>query len=172
MGVQRCWTILGATGLVLASLITTDMAQGAAPSPAWVEHSDSDGVRMRIQKSTDIVKPKGFVGINRGPFIFPKPYNTQGVRITDASDCTGAGIPADCISYVGYSYWRNSNNHPADTAHPNRMLIFLGVNGKATLFEFDKSSRQVTKQGMILNNSSDIGKETFQDGNVWYFSAI
>ncbi|PYT13029.1 MAG: hypothetical protein DMF51_11750, partial [Acidobacteria bacterium] len=43
----------------------------------------------------------------RGPFTFPAPYNTSAVRITNATDCGGT----DCVDAVGYSYWRNINNH-------------------------------------------------------------
>ena len=43
----------------------------------------------------------------KGKFTFPAPYNTQAVRLTNAADCGGA----DCVSAIGYSYWRNINNH-------------------------------------------------------------
>src|SRR5882724_10656285 len=43
----------------------------------------------------------------RGPFTFPSPYGTRGIRITNAGDCGGN----DCVDYVGYSYWRNMNDH-------------------------------------------------------------
>jgi len=43
----------------------------------------------------------------KGPFKFPAPYGTTGVRLTNGTDCGGT----DCLSYVGYSYWRNINNH-------------------------------------------------------------
>src|SRR5688500_14681412 len=43
---------------------------------------------------------------DRGPFTMPAPYNTTGVRLTNADD-RGDG---DCVNYIGYSYWRNTNN--------------------------------------------------------------
>ena len=43
----------------------------------------------------------------RGRFTFPAPYNTTGIRLTNSSDCGGT----DCVNPVGYSYWRNMNNH-------------------------------------------------------------
>ena len=53
----------------------------------------------------------------RGRFTFPAPYNTAAIRLTNSSDCDGT----DCVNPVGYSYWRNINNHvDSDT-----MLIFL-----------------------------------------------
>src|SRR5262245_24270459 len=67
----------------------------------------------------------------RGKFTFPSPYGTKGVRLTNASDCGGA----DCVNYVGYSYWRNINNHVGS----DTMLVFLTLNrsrggGGPTLF--------------------------------------
>src|SRR4051812_42217464 len=53
---------------------------------------------------------------SRGTFTFPAPYNTQGVRLTNAADCSGGG---DCVRPVGYSYWRNINNHVGS----NTMLV-------------------------------------------------
>ena len=50
----------------------------------------------------------------------PSPYGTTGIRLTNGSDCGGS----DCVNYVGYSYWRNINNH----AGSDTMLIFLGLN--------------------------------------------
>ena len=53
-----------------------------------------------------------------GPFTFPAPYGTAGVRLTGAADCGGQ----DCLWPVGYSYWRNINSHAAS----NTMYIVLG----------------------------------------------
>ena len=56
---------------------------------------------------------------DRGTFRFPSPYFTQGVRVTNASDCGGT----DCVHAVGYSYWSNINNHVGS----DTMLIVLGL---------------------------------------------
>ena len=56
----------------------------------------------------------------KGAFTFPAPYNTSGVRLTNASDCAGG---QDCLWYAGYSYWRNMNNHVGSAD----MYIFLGT---------------------------------------------
>src|SRR5213083_2421659 len=56
----------------------------------------------------------------RGPFVFPDPYNTQGIRLTDASDCVGS---TDCVYSVGSAYWRRINNHVGS----DTMLIVLGL---------------------------------------------
>ncbi|HKT30874.1 MAG TPA: hypothetical protein VJS89_00100, partial [Gammaproteobacteria bacterium] len=54
---------------------------------------------------------------SRGVFTFPAPYNTQGIRVTNASDCGGQ----DCVDLI-YSYWNNINN----SAGSNLMYIFVG----------------------------------------------
>src|SRR4029450_5606666 len=59
----------------------------------------------------------------RGRFTFPSPYGTEGVRVTNASDCGGQ----NCLHSVGYSYWRNMNN----SAGSDTMLIFLGLERRA-----------------------------------------
>ena len=84
----------------------------------------------------------------RGPFTFPAPYNTIGVRLTNAGDCGGA----DCVNYVGYSYWRNTNNHVGS----DTMLIFLTLDrarggGGPTLFSYDKTTDQVTVVGPLFD---------------------
>src|SRR6478672_4564371 len=58
---------------------------------------------------------------DRGAFNFPAPYNTRGVRLTNASDCGGT----DCVFSVGYSYWRNINNHVGS----DTMYAFIGLKG-------------------------------------------
>src|SRR5215210_7893990 len=80
----------------------------------WVE-KDGAGIRSRYTAA----EIQSFVTPQRGPFTFPAPYNTQAVRITDASDCGGN----DCVWNVGYSYWRNMNAHTGS----HEMLIFLGL---------------------------------------------
>src|SRR5579872_6896243 len=42
---------------------------------------------------------------SRGVFTFPAPYNTQGIRVTNANDCGGG----DCVDLI-YSYWNNMSN--------------------------------------------------------------
>jgi len=99
----------------------------------------------------------------RGKFTFPAPYNTQGIRLTNTSDCRGG---ADCVNDIGYSYWRNINNHVGS----DTMLIFLGLqgNGGPTLFSYDKTSDKVVKVGPLFDGNSVYGWHT---GEGWYFSA-
>src|SRR5262245_19355737 len=101
---------------------------------------------------------------DRGPFTFPAPYNTTGVRITNSSDCNGA----DCVDYIGYSYWRNTNNHVGS----NTMLLFVTLDrnrggGGPTLFSYDKPTDQVTKIGPLFDPSSALSWAT---GEGWYWS--
>src|SRR6266571_3691334 len=58
---------------------------------------------------------------------FPAPYNTEGIRLTNASDCGGG----DCVRPIGRSDGRNINDHRGRDA----MLVFLGLrDGGPTLF--------------------------------------
>ncbi|MGH9870261.1 MAG: hypothetical protein ACREAA_19145 [Candidatus Polarisedimenticolia bacterium] len=99
----------------------------------------------------------------RGGFTFPSPWNTEGVRITNSSDCNGA----DCVIPVGYSYWRNMNN----SAGSDTMLIFLGLGSAAggpTLFSYNKNTDEVKKVGPLFDSSNPLSGAT---GEGWYFSA-
>src|SRR3989441_3003193 len=102
----------------------------------------------------------------RGPFVFPDPYNTQGIRLTDASDCVGS---TDCVNGVGSAYWRRINNHVGG----DTMLIVLGLDrtrGGAgpTLFQYNKVTDAVTNFGPLFDSTSPLSWAT---GDMWYFSA-
>src|SRR3989442_559969 len=78
----------------------------------------------------------------RGPFVFPDPYNTQGIRLTDASDCVGS---TDCVNGVGSAYWRRINNHVGG----DTMLIVLGLDrtrggGGPPPFPYNQTTSTVT----------------------------
>ncbi|PYR63838.1 MAG: hypothetical protein DMF91_02215 [Acidobacteria bacterium] len=97
----------------------------------------------------------------RGAFVFPAPYLTQGIRITNATDCGGT----DCVDYVGYSYWRNMNNHAGSVT----MYVFVTLDrarggGGPTLL----ATSTVTKIGPLFAASSALSWAT---GEGWYFSA-
>ena len=101
----------------------------------------------------------------RGRFIFPAPYGTTGVRLTNAGDCGGG----DCVNYVGYSYWRNINNHVGS----DTMLIVLGLDrqkggGGPTLFSYDKNSGETRNLGPLFSPDSSY---SWGSGEGWYFSA-
>src|SRR6185503_15911194 len=124
----------------------TSPAPELAPFPGGLMESATTGlVRPRLPASVlQALLPA------RGPFVFPAPYNTQGVRITNASDCGGG----DCVDAVGYSYWRNINNHTAS----DDMLIILGLNrargGQGpSLFRYNKVTDQVADLGTEFSSS-------------------
>ncbi|MEX0739686.1 MAG: hypothetical protein WD071_10125 [Pseudohongiella sp.] len=106
----------------------------------------------------------GFVP-DRGAFRFPAPYNTQGFRLTNASDCNGN----DCVNYTGYSYWRNMNNHIGKES----MLIFLGLDrhrgGRGpSLYELNKTTGNLVDLGALFPESHRL---SWASGEGWYFSA-
>jgi hypothetical protein len=99
----------------------------------------------------------------RGVFSFPAPYLTQGVRITNSSDCGGN----DCVDY-GYSYWNKINNH----AGSDTMLIVVGLNrarGGAgpTLFTYNKNTGETRNAGPLFDANSSFSYATAEQ---WYFS--
>jgi hypothetical protein len=123
---------------------------------------EKDGTAIRPRWTNSQIQ--SLVPISRGKFTFPAPYHTDAVRVTTATDCGGN----DCVHYVGYSYWRNMNNH----VDSNEMLIFLtlmksqGGNGP-TLFRYDKTTDDITKVGPLFDRQSRFAQES---GEGWYFS--
>ncbi|MBI4638147.1 MAG: Ig-like domain-containing protein [Candidatus Rokubacteria bacterium] len=152
--------VTSAVGLstLAAILLITVPALAQAPG-GFLESAPSLDVRpLLTQAELEALLPP------RGLFTFPAPYLTQGLRLTNATDCGGA----DCVDYVGYSYWRNTNNHVGS----DTMLIFVGLNrtrGGAgpTLFSYTKSTDAVQNLGPLFDASSPFGWET---GEGWYFS--
>jgi hypothetical protein len=99
----------------------------------------------------------------RGRFTFPSPYNTEAVRLTEASDCNGS----DCVRPVGYAYWSNINNHVGN----DTMLIFLGLKGPgATLFSYNKRTGETRNRGALFAGENTHGWATLSSGEGWYFS--
>ena len=68
--------------IVLFSLLAVP-ALAQAPG-GFVEKSNSTAVRPRLT-TTQI---QSFLP-SRGPFTFPAPYNTRGIRLTNSGDCGG-----------------------------------------------------------------------------------
>src|SRR5262245_24612744 len=132
---------------LILGFLTAPAAAQSAPG-GFLETATSTQVRSRVVP----VLP------SRGPFTFPAPYNTRGVRITTSSDCNGT----DCVSYIGYSYWRNTNNHVGS----NTMLIFVTLRGAGgpTLYSYDKTTDQVTKVGRLFDASSAFSAATAGGG--------
>ncbi|HEY2943403.1 MAG TPA: hypothetical protein VGN09_13290, partial [Vicinamibacteria bacterium] len=96
----------------------------------------------------------------RGTFAFPAPYNTEGIRLTNSTDCGGG----DCVMPLGDSYGRNINNHRGrDT-----MLVLLGLRGVGpTLFGYSKATGKVRNLGRLFDPPSPYASAS---GEGWYFS--
>jgi hypothetical protein len=100
---------------------------------------------------------------SRGRFTFPSPYNTEAVRLTEASDCNGS----DCVRPVGYAYWSNINNHVGN----DTMLVFLSLKGQGpTLFSYNKRTGETRNRGSIFAGDNTHGWATLSIGEGWYFS--
>src|SRR4030088_111108 len=90
--------------LVLA--LTTGLALTLAASPALaqasgglVEKADSTAIRPRWTAS----EIQAFLP-QRGKFTFPEPYGTEGIRLTNSTDCR----VGDCVTSVGMNNHRDS----------------------------------------------------------------
>jgi hypothetical protein len=124
-----------------------------------------------VEKAGSAIRPRwsandlqDFLPKGRGKFTFPAPYHTEATRLTAAEDCKG-----DCVFPLGYSYWRNMNNHVGS----NEILIFLGLDrshGGAgpTLFSYDKTTQEVTKRGPLFEAEHRL---SWSAADGWYFSA-
>jgi hypothetical protein len=146
-------------GLMMLSILTTTVAGTASVALA------QPGGFLETTTSTAVRPPVSVSLPTRGKFTFPAPYNTTGIRVTTASDCNGA----DCVDYVGYSYWRNMNNHVGS----DTMYLFLGLDRNKggsgpTLFSYNKVTDQVTNLGPLFDASNSLGWAT---GEQWYWSA-
>jgi hypothetical protein len=138
-----------------------------APPPSTsnlLEKAGSPALRARF--STTQIQAFLPPGDATGKFTFPAPYNTEAVRLTNAQDCADG---SDCLWYVGYSYWRNINNHVGSSD----MYIFLGTDTNRggvgpILLRFDKNTDAVQNLGPLFDESSPFH---WQTGEAWYFSA-
>src|SRR5262245_52248901 len=136
-------------------------ASDAQSAPGGFLESATTGVARPRLSAAAI---QGFLPA-RGPFTFPAPYGTRAVRLTNATDCGGGG---DCVDAVGYSYWRNINNHTGS----NDMLILLGLNRQRggpgpSVLRYDKTTGQVTNLGPLFDPS--VGR-SWHSTEGWYFS--
>jgi hypothetical protein len=158
MSLVRTAALLVALLIVVVSGV---MGQTTVSYPGgWIE---KQGMYTRARYTASQIQ--SFVPTSRGAFTFPAPYNTRAVRITDASDCGGT----DCVNYIGYSYWRNTNAHESSTD----MWIFVGLSTAKggpgpTLFKLNKTTDTITKVGPMFPVGSPYRS---QSGEGWYFSA-
>lgn len=144
---------------LVAFLLPLAAEVGAQAPGGFVEPADSTTTRTPPTAQ----EIQGFLPA-RGPFTFPAPYGTQGIRITNPGDCGGG----DCVKHVGYSYWSNINNHEGS----DTMLLFLGLDRGAggpgpSLFAVDKPSGAVSALGPLFASSDP---SSWASGEGWYFS--
>ena len=146
-------------GTVLHTSSTTRAQSSGAPG-GFLESATSPTVRPQLTAS----QIAQFLPA-RGRFYFPAPYGTEAARLTNAGDCGGA----DCVNSVGYSFWRNINNH----AGSNTMLIVITPDkhrGGAgpSLFSYDKVTGATQNVGPLFAATSPF---SYHHGESWYFSA-
>jgi hypothetical protein len=156
------------SSLLSVGATINDAVIAAAPPPpstgGLLEKAGSPSLRARFTApQIQAFLPPGGA---KGKFNFPAPYNTQAVRLTNAQDCGGGN---DCLWYVGYSYWRNINNHVGSTD----MYIFLGTDTNRggigpVLLRYDKTTDAAQNLGALFDQSSPYHWST---GEGWYFSA-
>jgi hypothetical protein len=133
----------------------------AAPAPGGFVEPAGSAIRPRWT-TTQLHE---FLPAGRGKFTFPAPYHTEAMRVTTAEDCGGS----DCVVPLGYSYWRNMNNHVGS----REILIVLSLDRSRggtgpTLFSFDKTTEQMTKRGRLFPPEHRL---SWGNAAGWYFSA-
>src|SRR5689334_18581614 len=103
--------------LVLLWFLALTVSAWADTFPGgFLESQGATATRARYSTAT----LNGFIPSTRSCFTFPAPYNTRGCRLTIPADCP---TNQDCVWYVGYSYWKNINNHVNDP----QLLFFLNL---------------------------------------------
>jgi hypothetical protein len=150
--------LLAACALALVTSLFC-LSAAADTFPGGFMESDTTTVSRPLMSADTI---NSFVP-QRGLFTFPAPYNTQGVRITNSSDCAGQ----DCVDMI-YSYWRNMSNSTGS----NTMYIFIGLDRNRggqgpTLFSYNKTTDALTEVGPMFAASSPY---SWDSAEGWYFS--
>lgn len=101
----------------------------------------------------------------RGPFVFPAPYRTQGIRVTTGADCGGH----DAVEPHGYSYWRQINNHAGAPTLLVLATFYRARGGQGpAIFRVTKATGAVEPLGPLFPPDHPLSWET---GEGWYFSA-
>ncbi|HEY3644573.1 MAG TPA: Ig-like domain-containing protein [Gammaproteobacteria bacterium] len=149
--------LLSAAALSLAAFAGHAATSSQAPG-GFIEKDEATVTRSAMTAS----QITGFLP-SRGSFTFPAPYGTQGVRITNSSDCGGQ----DCLDMT-YNYWKNMSN----SAGSDVMYILVGLDKQRggegpTLFKFTKSTGALAKVGPLFAASSVLSKQSTEG---WYFS--
>src|SRR5690242_16099805 len=136
--------LLAAGAFLVLSIVINTARATAAPGGFLESDTTATTVRSLLTTASSNFLPQ------RGLFTFPAPYNTQGIRVTNSTDCGGQ----DCVDMI-YSYWRNMSN----SAGSNTMYIFIGLDRNRggqgpTLFSYDKTTDQLTEVGPLFPSSS------------------
>jgi len=145
----------------VAALMWAGVASAqTVPPGGFIESASSTQVRPRLTvDQLQALLP------DRGKFTFPAPYHTEAVRLTNADDCDGG----DCVTYVGYSYWRNTNNHVGSDTMLIVLNLFTARGGSGpTLFSYNKVTDEVANLGPLFDPDSEL---RLYSGEGWYFSA-
>jgi hypothetical protein len=158
--------LLDVTLATMGATIRDAVVAVSPPPPAgggFVEKAGSQTYRSRF--TSDQIAAFLPAGGAKGTFTFPAPYHTDAVRLTNASDCAGG---QDCLWYLGYSYWRNINNHTGSPV----MYIFVGTDRSRgglgpTLIAYNKITDEVQNLGPLFDENSVYSYAT---GEGWYFS--
>ncbi|MGI0134093.1 MAG: hypothetical protein ACREBW_03955, partial [Candidatus Micrarchaeaceae archaeon] len=146
-------------GIFLLPLLGIGSAHAGQTEPGFWENNSSTQAYPRLSAS----QIAQFLPDKRGPFQFPAPYNTTGIRVTLPSDCP-QGL--NCVYYTGYSYYATMNN----SAGLPYMWIMADLNTNKggtgpTLYKLDKATNEITKIGPVF---TDYNKSN--SGEMMYFS--
>jgi hypothetical protein len=154
---QSILQLCAAAALSLAA-VTAHAATASQAPGGFMENDESPAARPALAASTI----SGFLP-QRGSFSFPAPYGTQGVRVTNSSDCGGQ----DCLDMT-YNYWKNMSN----SAGSDTMYVFIGLDkargGQGpTLFKYTKSTGALAEVGPLFAASNPMSSKSTEG---WYFS--
>jgi hypothetical protein len=122
----------------------------------FIEATTSTQVRAKLSAS----QLQSLLPAAGGKFKFPAPYGSEAIRLTDGNSCGGR----DCVRYVGYSYWRNINNHVGQDS----MLIVLGLDSAAggagfSLFRYHKATEKLDALGPVFTGTRVATNVTGED---------
>ena len=157
---------------VFAPVLTVLVLMGVLARP-WVHAQDLPalGGFLELATSTDtraLLSAADLQALlpDRGPFTFPAPYGTRGVRLTNASDCDGWD---DCVLGFGASSWTHINNSTGS----NDLYVVIGLNAMhggtgPTLFHVDKTTGDAVNLGPLFAPDEDL---RLGDASNWYFSS-
>jgi len=101
---------------------------GPPSTAGFLEHAGSVAIRPRPSRS----EIAGWLPSRPGPFQFPAPYHTFGVRVT--SDADGQVHP------LGMSYWPAINAHGAFPT----LFVLVSLNEQLAVLEVDKTTGAVS----------------------------